>query len=233
MVYGRGTIIGGQGNDTVWVISGTGYGDNPDVSSAAGNDILEANLTDAPNESKALVGGRGADEFRIILAQEDNQISTRAAILDFNGAEGDRVMLDVVNFQGNFVLVGTGNLDTNHDGQLTAGEGPQTRLDPLTGSLVLDLSGEQSCATRSAGVRRNAPKRVDGLLLQQLPEEKIILAIFSPTLPVVNWFSRATPAFQLLTLSTARRAKTRDRPAVNREHVLAYGRADIIRNRDG
>ena len=49
-------------------------------------------------------------------------------------------MLDVVNFQGNFVLVGTGNLDTNHDGQLTAGEGPQTRLDPLTGSLVLDLS---------------------------------------------------------------------------------------------
>ena len=78
VVYGRGTIIGGQGNDTVWVISGTGYGDNPDVSSAAGNDILEANLTDAPNESKALVGGRGADEFRIILAQEDNQISTRA-----------------------------------------------------------------------------------------------------------------------------------------------------------
>ena len=176
MVYGRGTIIGGQGNDTVLVISGTGYGDNPDVSSAAGNDILEANLTDAPNESKALVGGRGADEFRIILAQEDNQISTRATILDFNGAEGDRVMLDVVNFQGNFVLVGTGNLDTNHDGQLTAGEGPQTRLDPLTGSLVLDLSV-------------NNPVLPDQLVFQDSPacrrtssstsEEKIILAIFS------------------------------------------------------
>ena len=137
-LYGRGTLIGGQGDDSVFVLSGVGYGDNPEVATAVGNDEVVVDLRPAPGESRTLVGGRGADRF-FVTAEENDGISTRVVICDFNAAEGDHVVL-----QGRFgsfpERIDTANFDLNHDGQLVAGEGPATRLEAKTGSLVLDLA---------------------------------------------------------------------------------------------
>jgi hypothetical protein len=84
---GADTLHGDDGNDTIWA----GAGDDR-IHGDAGNDVLYGGLGNdtirggAGNDT--LSGGAGADRFEFFSGQNEN------LIMDFNAAQGDRIILD-------------------------------------------------------------------------------------------------------------------------------------------
>lgn len=145
LFYGTGHAVGGSGNDTIWhygfgaarADGGTGddliINNNGISTGGAGNDQLYARLADPASDGSELIpgtghaavdmtGGRGADIFSI--AGDARWQGNTAEIRDFHAAEGDKLSLAVVGWEGDWH--GTGEtfvgLDANHDNQLTGAD---------------------------------------------------------------------------------------------------------------
>ncbi len=113
---GDDILIGGQGNDTL--VGGRG------------NDVL--------------IGGVGADKFFYNTNAEFTATAVGIdTITDFNGSEGDKIVLDKTTFGANASVAGTGLSNTN-DFQVTNLAGASTAIivyNPLSGQLFYNQNG--------------------------------------------------------------------------------------------
>lgn len=104
---GDNKILGGAGNDVLSGVAG-----NDSLDGGAGNDTLTGGAG-----RDVLKGGAGADQFTFLeIADTGSSAYTRDLIMDFNSAEGDRIVLPAIDADtarsGNqtFSFIGHGSL---------------------------------------------------------------------------------------------------------------------------
>ncbi len=124
---GNDSLDGDDGHDRLWGDAGNdrldGGDGNDRLFGGAGNDRIEGD-----DGRDVLSGGLGADRF---VFEEDFDTDT---ILDFNRAQGDRIVLEDVPLGRSF-----GSLDSNGDGRITAAD---QRADVVNGDLVIGFGDD-------------------------------------------------------------------------------------------
>ena len=152
LVFGTGLLRGGRGHDDLGgsgLLLGDAGRDELDLFGQGvafggpGRDVLRAVLIFAPGEERTLIGGRGADEFRVDLSPLDG-VATRAELLDFRPRQGDHLLLDQRDLSGALLVDAAQTfaaLDRNGDRMLSADDGGSVHLDP-EGLTLQGLDGD-------------------------------------------------------------------------------------------
>jgi Ca2+-binding RTX toxin-like protein len=135
-LQGDDVIDGRAGNDELWGDSGFDQ-----LFGGLGNDVIAGG-----SGSDMLTGGLGADSFLFRSGDTGNTASLADKILDFSGAEGDKIVIDLIDAKPEtpaddaFALIGTG-VFTGAAGQLRYEViGPNTFVQgDLDGDAVADF----------------------------------------------------------------------------------------------
>ena len=161
--YNYSTVYGGDGDDVISNMHrGIAYGEAGNdhiiagiygtLDGGDGNDTLDGssywNIFYGGADADTMTGGGGADQFRYTDASE----STTAAqdvITDFNGAEGDKIVLEADDFPGVTGMVNgapdANNIGYSFDGThttLTAANGWSVKLENTNEAVIfLDTAG--------------------------------------------------------------------------------------------